>query len=160
MTASVELRLYGSLDHLRLLWQVGETMLEGVPFEDDPEGTRYNVLLAVQEMVTNVLRHAYRNDDGQPIEINMQASPGNFQVQLRDKGAEFDPMSYVAPKGHQVTEPPLNEAGGYGIMIAKMVMDDVSYERKDDWNVVSMRKDVDLPMVAATTEQRQARQEG
>ena len=80
MTGTVDLRLCGSMDHLRILWQVGETLLESVPFEDDPEGTRYNVLLAVQEMLTNILRHAYGNDETKPIEVCMQASTDNFTV--------------------------------------------------------------------------------
>src|SRR5262245_37329417 len=58
MSTRVELRLSGAMDHLRIVWQTGETLLESVPFQDDPDGTRYNVLLAVQEMVTNILRHA------------------------------------------------------------------------------------------------------
>ena len=153
MTASVDLCLRGSMDHLRLLWQVGETLLESVPFEDDPEGTRYNILLAVQEMVTNILRHAYGNDDSQPIELHMEASALDFKVDLRDRGIEFDPLSFVPPSTQNVAAPSINESGGYGIMIAKMVMDHVTYERKDDWNVLHMRKDVDLPVATASSEQ-------
>lgn len=153
MTATVDLRLRGSLDHLRLLWQVGETLLESVPFEDDPEGTRYNILLAVQEMVTNILRHAYRNDDSQPIELRMEASTVDFKVHLRDRGNEFNPLSYEPPSTQDVTAPPITESGGYGIMIVKMVMDHVAYERKDDWNILHMRKDVDLPVATASSEQ-------
>ena len=49
MFAQVVLKLTGPMDHLRLVWQTGETLLESVVFDDDPEGTRYNVLLALQE---------------------------------------------------------------------------------------------------------------
>ena len=59
MTARVELRLCGAMDYLSITWQLGETLLQPIPFSDDADGTRYNILLAVQEMVTNVLRHAY-----------------------------------------------------------------------------------------------------
>ena len=50
MTAKVDLCLQGSMDHLRIVWQTGQTLLESIPFREDPETTRYNVLLAVQEM--------------------------------------------------------------------------------------------------------------
>ena len=59
MFAQLLLRLTGPMDQLRLVWQTGETLLESVPFEDNAESIRYHVLLALQEMVTNVLRHAY-----------------------------------------------------------------------------------------------------
>ena len=63
MSSLVVLSLTGPMDHLRLVWQTGETLLQSVVFDDDPEGNRYNVLVALQEMVTNVLRHGYRLDD-------------------------------------------------------------------------------------------------
>jgi len=144
------------MDHLRILWQVGETLLESVPFEDDPEGTRYNVLLAVQEMLTNILRHAYGNDDTKPIEVRMEASADDFTVELRDHAAEFDPLSHEVPNEDPMATPN-TETGGYGIMITKMVMDSVTYARKDGCNVLSMRKDVDLPVGAAS--RGQAREE-
>ncbi len=149
MTSSVELRLHGSMDHLRILWQVGETLLESVPFEDDPEGTRYNVLLAVQEMLTNILRHAYSDGDTRPVEVHMEASDAGFTVELRDQGAEFDPLDHECSTADPMVTSPGNDAGGYGIMIAKMVMDSVTYSRKDGRNVLAMRKDVDLPVAAA-----------
>lgn len=157
MTGTVDLRLCGSMDHLRILWQVGETMLESVPFEDDPEGTRYNVLLAVQEMLTNILRHAYGNDDTKPIEVLMKASAENFTVELRDHGAEFDPLAHEVTNEDPIATPN-TETGGYGIMITRMVMDGVTYARKDGCNVLSMRKDVDLPVAAAS--RGQSREEG
>ncbi len=149
MTSSVELRLHGSMDHLRILWQVGETLLESVPFEDDPEGTRYNVLLAVQEILTNILRHAYGDDDTRPVEVHMEASDASFTVELRDQGAKFDPLGYECTAADPMSTSPGNDHGGYGIMIAKMVMDSVTYARKDGRNVLAMRKDVDLPVAAA-----------
>ena len=111
MTGTVDLRLCGAMDHLRILWQVGETLLESVPFEDDPEGTRYNVLLAVQEMLTNILRHAYGNDDSKPIEVRMEASSDNFTVELRDHAAEFDPLSHEVPNEDPMATPN-TEPGG------------------------------------------------
>ena len=63
------LKLQGSIDHLRLCWLVGESLLEQVSFAEDPEGTRYHVLVALQEMVTNVLRHAYHLDLDRPVEL-------------------------------------------------------------------------------------------
>ncbi|MHC4516882.1 MAG: ATP-binding protein [Planctomycetota bacterium] len=155
MTATVDLRLCGSMDHLRLLWQVGETLLESVPFEDDPEGTRYNVLLAVQEMLTNILRHAYGKDETKPIEVRMEACATDFTVELRDHGPRFDPLAHETPAEDPMASPPNTDSGGYGIMIAKMVMDSVTYAWKDGCNVLAMKKDVDLPVVAAGRGQRE-----
>ena len=50
--ARINLRLTGPMDQLSIVWQTGEVLLADVPFEQDPEMTRQNVLLSLQEMVT------------------------------------------------------------------------------------------------------------
>ena len=45
MFAQATIKLTGPMDHLRLVWQTGETLLGAVSFEEDAEGTRYNCLL-------------------------------------------------------------------------------------------------------------------
>jgi anti-sigma regulatory factor (Ser/Thr protein kinase) len=127
------------MDQLRLVWQAGETLLESVPFEEDVESTRYHVLLALQEMVTNVLRHAYLLDELKPIEVQFTVTDATFEVELRDRGPEFDPVAQdTTAIEYAEGIPPA--AGGYGIYIARMVMDEVAYVRRDGWNVLTMRK--------------------
>ncbi|MCA8974835.1 MAG: ATP-binding protein [Planctomycetes bacterium] len=141
MHAKVVLQLIGSMDHLRLVWQAGEALLESVVFEEDCEGTRYNVLLALQEMVTNVLRHGYKLDESKPIEIEFEVTADDFLVELRDQGPEFDPLEVSALDGQGDEDMPM-EAGGFGIHITRMVMDQVTYERRGEWNCLRLRKGV------------------
>jgi serine/threonine-protein kinase RsbW len=139
MFSQVVLRLVGPLDQLRLVWQTGETLLESIPFDEDPENTRYHVLLALQEMVTNVLRHAYELDESQPIEVHFTATNDAFEVELRDRGPAFDPLAHDTSDLATLESLPV-EAGGYGIYIARMVMDEVVYVRRDGWNLLRMKK--------------------
>ena len=139
MFAQVVLKLSGPMDHLRLVWQTGETLLDSVVFDEDPEGSRYNVLLALQEMVTNVLRHGYALDETKPIEVVFELSDDNLVIVLRDQGPEFDPLTYDTTdcegKGAMPTE-----SGGFGIHIARMVMDRVEYAREGGWNTLRLSK--------------------
>jgi serine/threonine-protein kinase RsbW len=130
------------MDHLRLVWQTGETLLDSVVFEEDPEGTRYNVLLAVQEMVTNVLRHGYQLDEGQPVEVVFTLSDDSLQIELRDMAPAFDPLAHDEGSVVEFDEGMPSEGGGYGIRIARMVMDDVSYRREGVWNSLTLTKHV------------------
>jgi serine/threonine-protein kinase RsbW len=141
MVAQVVLKLVGPMDHLRLVWQTGETLLDSVVFDDDPEGARYNVLVALQEMVTNVLRHAYKLDETKPIEVAFEVADDMLRITLRDQGPAFDPLQYDG-KGVEgdADEPMPTECGGYGIMIARQVMDRVEYERVDGWNTLRLAK--------------------
>lgn len=137
MHAKVALHLTGPMDHLRLVWQTGETLLDSVMFEEDNEGNRYNVLLALQEMVTNVLRHAYDHDVSRPVVVEFEVEDAAFCVTLRDQGPEFDPLNCETQDVVLDTAMP-EQAGGFGIHITKMVMDEVTYERKDGWNCLRM----------------------
>ena len=134
------------MDQLRLVWQAGETLLEQLAFDEDPEGTRYHVLLALQEMVTNVLRHGYALDENLPIEVVFTVTVDAFEIVLRDQGPEFDPLAHHAT-GLLASDGMPVEAGGYGIHIARMVMDELVYERRDGWNNLRMKK---YARVAAT----------
>ncbi len=138
MSSQVAIKLTGPMDHLRLVWQTGETLLESVVFDEDPEGTRYNVLLALQEMVTNVLRHGYQLDESKPIEVVFDLQGESLRITLRDRGPAFDPLAHEIATGADVGMP--TEVGGHGIRIARLVMDQVDYERQGDWNVLTMTK--------------------
>ena len=156
MTARVALRLEGPINHLRLVWQAAETLLADVPFEShqeesDAHSARYNVLLALQELVTNILRHGYSGDDGsREVELDLAASDECFEFELRDRAQEFDPTNQELDPRREATpddEMPATE-GGYGLVIVKVVLDEMSYERRDGWNVVRGVKHV---MEVATT---------
>ncbi len=137
--SSLLLRLQGPLDQLELCYQAGETMLRSIDFGEDSESQRHCVLLAIQEMVTNVLRHAYEGDESLPIEVEFTADERGFAVELRDRGPAFDPLEHDVTKLLLDTSMP-TAAGGFGIHIARIVMDDVSYVRRDGWNVLRMQK--------------------
>jgi anti-sigma regulatory factor (Ser/Thr protein kinase) len=63
-----------------------------------------------------------------------------MDVEIRDQGPAFNPLEVeVGPPGEG--EMPAAE-GGYGIMITKIVMDDLEYEREGGWNVLRMFKSV------------------
>ena len=148
MIAQVHLSLQGSLDHLRIVWQTGETLLESVSFEDDPECSRYNILLAVQEMVTNVLRHGVREDPSQPVQVGFVVSQRHVEVTIRDMGPEFNPLDYST--AHLDEREDHMQENGYGIYITKMVMDDLEYSREEGCNTVKMTKFVTAGIAAGS----------
>jgi serine/threonine-protein kinase RsbW len=139
MAAQLELRLQGPLDQLQLCWQAGATLLESVPFAEDADAVRYQILLALQEMVTNVLRHAYELDETLPIVVRFAVDDEAFTIELRDQGPPFDPLQHdLTELLHDESMP--TAAGGFGIHIARLVMDQLHYERRDGWNVLRLAK--------------------
>lgn len=89
----------------------------------DPSYT-YDVLLAVTEMVTNILVHGYKGQPG-PIEIQVGLQGDTLVICLTDQAPPFDPTGITAPDiSIPLEERPL---GGMGIYLAKEFMDSMSY---------------------------------
>jgi serine/threonine-protein kinase RsbW len=149
MATEVVLKITGPTDHLRLVWQTGETLLDTLEFDEDPEGTRYNVLVALQEMVTNVLRHAYLLDEDKPVEVAFTVHDHVLTIALRDQGPAFDPLGHdTADLDAEESMP--TEVGGHGIRIARLVMDRIEYARVDGWNTLTMCKSARSAAAAGT----------
>ena len=128
------------MDHLRLAWQAGETLLSNVPFEEDPKGTRYNILLALQELLTNVLRHGLMGDCDETIVVRLDASDSHFGFEIHDRGPRFDPTAYQGEPDSCDGVP--EQPGGYGLTIVRVVLDGFEYRHEDGWNIVRGTKSV------------------
>jgi serine/threonine-protein kinase RsbW len=88
-----------------------------------------NVVLAVDEAVTNVIVHGYAGHGG-PVEIEVTGRPGALVVRLRDHAQPFDPSGMPAP---DLTGPAEERSpGGLGIHLIRQVMDQLIYRRPLD----------------------------
>jgi serine/threonine-protein kinase RsbW len=95
---------------------------------DDP-GFVYDLCLAVDEALTNIIQHGYRGRAGQ-IEICIQTEDGAIAIYIRDRAPEFDPTELPAPD----ISLPLGERkpGGLGVFLMRSNVDRVEYRRSED----------------------------
>ncbi len=95
----------------------------------------YLIELAISEICTNIVKHAYT---GKPGEINGRITLLNNGVQLDfyDTGISFDPNAVPEP----VSDPHNFTEGGYGLHIVRQIMDVVSYtnskEEGNHWHLI------------------------
>ena len=105
----------------------------------DPELTM-NINLALEEVVSNVILYAYPREMGEKITIMAQSDSHNLMFTITDKGKEFDPT--------QVEEADITlsaedrEIGGLGIYIVKNIMNEVTYQRLDGKNILTLKKTI------------------
>lgn len=83
------------------------------------------LLLAVQEAATNVIRHAYHGRKGQPLHVEVEATADQLTVVLHYRGPPFDP-SAVAPPCFDGSR-----TGGFGVYLIPRLVDAVSYHRDE-----------------------------
>lgn len=83
------------------------------------------MVLAVNEAVTNILLHGYRGRPGN-IEIAVSASGGSLTVSLRDNAPLYDPTAVPPPNlALSLDERPL---GGLGVHMMRQFTDELRYQ--------------------------------
>jgi anti-sigma regulatory factor (Ser/Thr protein kinase) len=104
-----------------------------------PASVRKQIELTVEELFVNVCEHGY-DDQGEPGDVQLSymynSSPSSIVVSLADWGRPFDPLKYMPAEGDDV-----DVLTGMGVKLALVNVDDASYVRDGDRNVIAFRKD-------------------
>jgi serine/threonine-protein kinase RsbW len=99
---------------------------------------RFKVNLALDEIVTNVICHGYKNRDGQLITVQVAVAPGELTAWVEDAAPAFNPLQLSPP---DLTAPlEQRRPGGLGIHLAKKLLDGLQYSRIDGKNRLELRK--------------------
>lgn len=97
----------------------------------------YQIELASEEAIVNVIHYSY-GDRGGHVEISIDVLPQQFQVVLVDAGRPFNPLAKM-PKNKE-TDLLDRKIGGLGLLFIRKCLDEVSYQRKDKHNVLTLIK--------------------
>lgn len=94
--------------------------------------SRQSILIAADELVSNVLNHR-EGRDRPGVELRLERRDGGrLELEIVDDGREFDPFARAAPD----TDLPLaeREVGGLGIHLARTLSESVGYRREGERN--------------------------
>jgi anti-sigma regulatory factor (Ser/Thr protein kinase) len=94
------------------------TVLSGLPTEEGEQ-----VVLAVVEGWTNVIRHCYENCYNKPIDLEIEIDDENLTFRISDYGTFVEPHTM---RGRDLEDV---KPGGLGLHLMKKVMDEVRYEK-------------------------------
>jgi anti-sigma regulatory factor (Ser/Thr protein kinase) len=86
------------------------------------EETTFKLVLAVDEAVTNIIRHAYGGDEDQEISLRSEHTPDTLEFRLRDFGRQADPDTFKSRELSDV------RPGGLGCHFMEQGFDTVAYE--------------------------------
>jgi anti-sigma regulatory factor (Ser/Thr protein kinase) len=82
--------------------------------------------LALCEAAANVIRHAYQEKAGQPIELTLETRADQIRLTLHHNGLPFDPKTVPPPEFDGSRE------GGFGVYMMDRLADQVAYSREAD----------------------------
>ncbi|MDR3175542.1 MAG: ATP-binding protein [Desulfovibrio sp.] len=104
------------------------------------ENILLQVELAVEELLVNVSRHAYKEPGGQAEigcrVVNLDGKP-YFCAMVRDFGEPFDPFK-EAPEPDTARDPGDREPGGLGVHLVKHVAAHYCYSGSDTSNTIEL----------------------
>ena len=104
-------------------------------FSKDVSG---NIILAVDEAVTNVIKHAYNYSDAGKILVSISFIKNKLSISISDKGTHFNSKLIKDPNLEEYYEQ--KRVGGLGMFLMKKLMDDVKYSQPQNRNKVTLIK--------------------
>ena len=113
-------------------------MLEGISISAKGlESYKDEIVLAIDEACQNVIRHAYRDKDGN-VAIKLSFQNKEFIVSLEDDGTPAIPEK-IKPRNIEDIKP-----GGLGTFFINQIMDSVSFQlTSPHWvNCLTMKKKI------------------
>jgi len=92
----------------------------------------HDLVLALDEILTNVVRHGYLDDPSGAISVRARHGADAVEIEVRDRAPAFNPLEAGSPP----LDAPFEQrgVGGLGIHLARSVTDDMSYAREEGEN--------------------------
>ena len=101
-----------------------------------PADVTFRLTLALDEAVSNVIRHGCADASEHRIAVRVHVGDGMVTATVEDDGIPFDPHDAPPPNLDAPIE--ARAPGGLGVHLVKATMDDVRYRREGERNVLTL----------------------
>jgi len=120
------------------LAEVSRLLDELAASHDLPPDVGVDMHVALDEVLSNIIRHAYSDDRVHEIRIRLTVAEDVIEAEIEDDGRPFNPLTIPPP---QLTGS-LHErqVGGLGIHFVRSLMNEVSYSLVGNRNRLVLRK--------------------
>lgn len=107
--------------------------------------TIMQINIAAEEVFANIVHYAYNSLAGDVIikcEIIERDAEKVISISFLDSGRKYNPLENKEPDINLSSEE--REIGGLGILMVKRIMDNVDYYYRDNFNVLTIQKNIDI----------------
>ncbi|MBN2429458.1 MAG: ATP-binding protein [Deltaproteobacteria bacterium] len=131
----IDIRVPNKTRYLRLIGRIGENMAKALEkYGGDREELAYHINLVLTESIANAMLHGNQEDPEKEVHISISIHCGKLSIKVFDQGTGFDISTLSPPCIEELDE------HGRGIFIIRSLMDEVSYRRLENGNVLEMVK--------------------
>ena len=107
--------------------------------QDIPESSIHDLRLALDEVVSNVIRHGYGLNGAGEIEVQAEFAPDRVRIEVLDSARPFNPLAFPEPDLNVPIE--RRQRGGLGIFLVRKLMDRVAYFRENGCNRLVLERE-------------------
>ncbi len=97
-----------------------------------------DIRLALEEAVSNTIRHGYSDDQAHEIIVRAAIDGGRLKIEIEDDAKAFDPLAAPMPDLTLPVEE--KRIGGLGILLVRTIADSVEYKREGDRNLLRIAR--------------------
>lgn len=132
-----KLIIENKIENLERVLDFVEQFALSIKLEDD---TTFDIKLAVDEAVSNIVRHGYNDNERHFIEIVLKQSDDEINITVIDDAKEFNMLDFTVVNIDQPIEE--RKPGGLGIFLIKETMDEIKWQRNEGKNILSLTKKI------------------
>lgn len=103
-----------------------------------PEPALFDLLVALEEVCTNIVVHGYAGATPGPMQIALALEPDRATLTVSDRARPFDPAD--APLPDLTSDLDKRPVGGLGWHLVRHLTDEMRYTREPDGNRVTLVK--------------------
>ena len=108
-----------------------------------PAKAKAEIDIAIDELFSNIANYAYKHEIGKAkVRVEVKDNPKAIVVTFIDNGIPFNPLEKADPNVSLSADE--RNIGGLGIYIVKKTMDKVEYEYKDNQNILTITKNINV----------------
>lgn len=101
---------------------------------------RQSLNLSLEEVFANIILHGYAQEQDHEIIFYFDYSDSTVFITFEDEGIPFNPLNVEKPDLDGALED--RTVGGLGIHLVRSLMDQVTYTRKDNKNILTLKKKI------------------
>lgn len=94
------------------------------------------VSIALDDLLNNIISYGFEDNEGHIIQLTLDYTEARLEITIKDDGVPFNPFDQANPDTALSVEE--RKIGGLGVLLVKELMSDVSYQRQQGSNVVTL----------------------